>query len=212
MNTINESHVKQPTDSEILTNFIHELNITRRHLQTYPLGHPMIDGAINKVLELIDPLFERHNSISFGVAKESLLFDQQWLDKNNRSIKDFSQALTDLDVAAIHFRERPSQSELLKLAELVNTDRQTIVQQGGLEAFLEQLQLSQTDITPVDYKAFQTTELEPEEQEKLAASLWEDFLSCLLDDSLSKQQGATTLANLDPKAIAEFLNRNYAIA
>jgi len=207
-----ESHTNLPDDVLALTSFIHELNIARRHLLTYPPGHPMITSATGKVLDLLNPLFAHHNSISLGVAKNSLLFEKQWLDKNNRSVVDFSRSLTELDIAAVHFREQPDEQELIKLATLLNSDRQTVNQLGGLEAYLQALQLRRTEITPVDYTAFKTTELTAEEQQQAATNLWEDFLNSLLDESLGQQQGATRLSSLDPKAIADFLNRNYSIA
>ncbi len=199
-------------DIEALSSFVHELNITRRHLLTYPAGHPMIDDALEKVLALLTPLFELHNNLSIGVAKDALLFEQQWLPNNKPSVRDFANSLAQLDIAALHFRCKPDSSELIKLAELINSDRQLISEQGGISELIEKLQLKQIDITPVDYAAFQTTELNPQEQEDLANSLWENFLSALMSHSLLPNEGQTLkLADLGPKELAEILNRNYTL-
>lgn len=184
-----------------LASFLHELNITRRHLLTYPQGHPMIDSAIEKVVAKLDPLFSVYDQIQLGVAQNSLLFKELWIGKDQPSIRDFANALAQLDIASLHFRGQPDKSELLKLADLMNFDRQSIHSKGGLTAAIEQLNLRQIVITPIDFAVFQATELDPEEQEQLAESLWQDFIGGLL------AQAHPT--DFTPRQLAEALNKQY---
>lgn len=197
---------KQPTGQQLLANFIYELNITRRHLQTYPPGHPMIDSAIEKVLAQSEKLFSSHPEILLGVAEDALRFEEQWLDCHNPSFKDFATALTRLDIATIHFSGKPNQTDLIKLSELLNYDRSNLLDHGGLEAVLEQLKLSAIAIVPVDYAAFHTTELDQEQHED---SVWEKFLNGLMDSALIYREGLDKdIIRLDPQVIAEILNQN----
>ena len=199
----------QNAENKLISAFIHELNLSRRHLQTYPSGHPMIATAIEKVLELIDPLFATYQSFTLGVAKDALMFEQQWLGKDNPSYRDFANTLFELDIAAIHFNSKPTINELLILSDLMNSDRQIIKLQGGINAQLQQLKLSSIEITPVNYAAFKTTDLDPEQQKELAESLWENFLNGLLGKSQIGQELETkNLALLDAKAIAHILNEH----
>lgn len=199
-------------DLQQLADFIHELNITRRHLSTYPPGHPTIDKSFEKLSGLLDPLFTAHASISLGVSKDALLFKQQWLAKGNPNLREFANTLARLDIAAVHFRGKPGKTELFNFVNLINSDRQSVQENGGITELLQQQQLTQIEITPVDYAAFQTTELDPQEQERLAESIWENFITGLLDNSLfHKQQQPLNLNDLDPQALAKLLNQHYSL-
>lgn len=210
MNNHNNAEQRQAASRELLSTFIHELNITRRHLQTYPTGHPIIAKGIENVLQRLTPLFRQYPSISLGVAKNSLLFEHQWFKQEDARVRDFALALSKRDIAAVHFTTKPSRSELLKFAAFLNLDQQDVEGRGGIGPLLESLQLTQIKLTPVDYSAFRTTENEPQASGQQAATLWEDFLSRLLEGSLTDKQHQK-LATLSPQAIAEILNKNYVL-
>jgi len=196
----------QAKNVQLLASFIHELNITRRHLQTYPPGHPIIDKACDKLLDLLDPLFRRFQNISLGVAKNALLFEHKWLEKSDPRVCDLATALSQRGIAAVHFGSQPDKTEILKLAGLINLDPKKIIARGGLPQILPKLKLDKIEITPVDYSLFRTADQEDQDEEQIAEKMWEDFLSRLLEGTLTDQP----LTKLDPKAIAEILNRNYA--
>lgn len=200
---------KQSAEQQLLANFIYELNITRRHLQTYPPGHPMINGAIEKVLAKSEALFRVHQDILLGVAEDALRFEDQWLDRSNPNYQDFAKALAQRDIATIHFREKPNRTDLLRLSELLSYDRQYLREQGGLDTVLQRLKLACITVVPIDYAAFHATELEPGQQDQLADSMWEKFLAGLMESSLVYREGhEKEIIKLDPQVVAEILNKH----
>jgi len=202
-------HQRQSAVSQLLASFIYELNIARRHLQTYPPGHPMISSAVEKVLAQTEALFASQPEFLLGAADDALRFGDQWLDRSNPNFKDFAKALARLDIAAIRFKGAPPQAELIRLSGLLNYDRQTLREQGGLDAVLKQLQLTSITVFPIDYSAFHTIELDPEQTDLLADSVWEKFLNGLMENTLIYREGLEKdIAKLDPQLIAEILNKH----
>ncbi len=197
-------------DTQVLANFIYELNISRRHLSTYPPGHPMIASATEKVLALLDQLFEFRETLTLGIAKNALLFEQRWLDKNNPVYRDFAAALSKAGIAAIHFHRQPTGAELNSVNQLLRSDRQTIAAGGGYPTLLQQLRVSHIEITPVDYNALHTTDEDRLEVGSKPLPLWHDFLDGLLDDSLDSTGGSGQRdQKFDPKIVAEILNHRF---
>lgn len=205
------SSVETDLDTQLLSDFIYELNISRRHLATYPPGHPMIISATEKVLLLLEQLFDYRTTISFGIAKNALLFDQRWLDKNNPVYRDFATALSRLGIAAIHFHRQPTTAELNSVNQLLRADRQTIADRGGFKPLLEQLQVTHIEITAIDYNAFHSTDEDQLTIDATELPLWQDFLTALFDDSLEPTPGAKqTGQKFDPQIVAEILNHKFA--
>jgi hypothetical protein len=206
-----DTEQRQNATIPLLTAFIHELNIVRRHLMTYPSGHPMIDAAMDKLLQQSEPLFASRDTLQLGIGKQGLLYEQQWFGQEHPALRDFAASLAQLDIASIQFNGKPDKTELEKLISLMGTEPQIVHAEVGLIGTLEQLQLEKIEITPVDYTAFQTTELDPEQQEQLAETLWDDFLDNLMADSLfSGSSTAKSLKGLELSGIAEILNQNFS--
>jgi len=197
-------------DLRLLVEFISQFNRSRRQLSTYPPGHPMIESALEKTLTLLDQLFKDRESITFGVSKEALMFDQQWLEKKNPAISDFAAALARLGVATIGFHRKPQREELLQTLQLLCLDRQTIIDQGGVELLLPQKQISQIDITSIDYSAFHATEEERLKGEPLPSVLWENLIIRLLSGEETRRDPSLPPDfSFNPMDVANHLNREF---
>lgn len=197
-------------DARNLAHFIYELNISRRQLSTYPPGHPLIHSSTEKVLTLLDRLFEGRETISFGVSQEGLLFDRKWLNKKNPAFRDLAAALARLGIAVLSFHRKPQREELLKLNQILSSDRQAIRASGGFARLLAEQRVTHIEIIPVDYQAFQATEESRLEADRCAATLWEDFLSSLLtagpDPAPGQIPGNQALNTI---LVADLLNRRF---
>lgn len=207
----NNRHDLPDLDTQMLSDFIYELNIARKHLTTYPAGHPMIGAATNKVLKLLDRLFEFRDQIGFGVAREALMFEGEWLDRKNPVYRDFAIYLFNRGIAAIHFNRNADQSELVRLNQLLRADRAEIQEHGGYPVLLEAQQIHHIKIVPVDYRSFATIEEErisgntyDEEREPL----WENFLHGLMEGVLDPEGSSVYMpSDFDPRLVAGILNR-----
>ncbi len=200
-------------DTRMLSDFIYELNIARRHLSTYPAGHPMIDASTEKVVALLQNLFEFRQEIGFGVAKDTLMFEGNWLDRKNPVYRDFASFLFQRGIAAIHFSRQVGRDELIRLNHLLRADKEEILAHGGYPDLLEAQQMHCVKIVPVDYRSFSTTEQEriartETAEDEDAEPLWESFLHGLMDGVLDPEGSSTMMpTNFDPHLIAGILNR-----
>lgn len=198
-------------DTRMLSDFIYELNIARRHLATYPAGHPMINTATDKVLGLLERLFEFRPEIGFGVAREALMFEGEWLDRKNPVYRDFATFLFSRGIAAIHFMRHADRNEFIHLNQLLRAERAEIQEHGGYPALLESQQINHVKIVPVDYRSFTTVEEEritsgdyDEEREPL----WENFLHGLMEGILDPEGSSIYMpSDFDPRLVAGILNR-----
>ncbi len=207
----NAQHHLPDLDTRMLSDFIYELNIARRHMTTYPAGHPMIDAATDKVLDLLDHLFEFRPEIGFGVAREALMFEGELLDRKNPVYRDFASFLFSRGIAAIHFMRHAERDEFIQLNHLLRAERAEVQEHGGYPALLEAQRITHVKIIPVDYGSFATIE-----EERIASGdydeerepLWENFLHGLMEGVLDPEGSSIYMpTDFDPRLVAGILNR-----
>lgn len=196
-------HSSSDNDNRVLAAFLHELNIARRNLTLYPPEHPQLATTSGNVLKQLNKLFASRDRITFGVAPDALFFEHQWLDKENPTFKTFAGFLSAFGIASIHFMQGLTAAELIRFCQLLRSDRQTIETHGGFSALMQQQQISNINIIPIDYGVFQSSAEQNDSQSAANTDIWEDFLHGLLDDLLDLGDGGLRLA---PKTIAEILN------
>jgi hypothetical protein len=198
-------------DTQMLSNFIYEINIARRHMSTYPTGHPMIDTATDKVLLLLELLFEFRPEIGLGVAREALMFEGEWLDRKNPVYRDFAAFLFRRGIASIHFMRHADRDELIRLNQLLRSERDEIQKHGGYATLLDIQQISHVKIVPIDYQSFTNVE-----EERISRSdydserepLWENFLHGMMEGVIDPEgSGIYMPTDFDPRLVAGILNR-----
>ena len=198
-------------DTRMLSNFVYEINIARRHMTTYPDGHPMIDMSTDKVLALLDRLFEFRPGIGFGVARDALMFEGEWLDRKNPVYRDFASFLFSRGIAAIHFMRHADRDELIRMNQLLRSERAEIHQIGGYPALLDAQRISHVKIIPVDYRSFTTVEEERitrDDYDGEREPLWENFLLGIMEGILDPEGSSQYMpTDFDPRLVAGILNR-----
>ena len=198
-------------DTQMLSNFIYEINIARRHMATYPADHPIINTATDKVLDLLDRLFEFRPEIGFGVARDALMFEGEWLDRKNPVYRDFAAFLFSRGIASIHFMRHANRDEFIRLNQLQRSERAEIQEHGGYPLLLETQRINHVKIGPVDYRSFTTIEeerLAREDYDSEREPLWENFLHGMMEGVIDPDGSSQYMpAEFDPRLIAGILNR-----
>ncbi|MCW9049629.1 MAG: HEAT repeat domain-containing protein, partial [Deltaproteobacteria bacterium] len=190
-------------DKPLLSSFLHELNIARRQLALYPAEHPQIKSSIDKTLNLLTELFHSHDPITLGITPDALLFEQQWLAKEDANHRDFAGYFSDLGIASVSFHAGLKGPELIRFNQLLRYDREKIESFGGVEQLLEQQQIENISVISVDYDAFQSSQKLVEQQ----SQIWENFLHGLQNGILDFGESTS---DLDLTAVAEVLNQQLA--
>ncbi|MBT0895565.1 HEAT repeat domain-containing protein [Geobacter hydrogenophilus] len=198
-------------DIEMLSTLVIEMNILRRHVTAYPAGHPVTRDAAVKVARLLDRLLDRAESVTLGIARDTILFGDYPLDRRNPVYRDFARVLSDRGVVALTCRRHLDADELLRFGALLSRSRDEIGAAGGIEEAARAEGFTRLEVQGVNYDLFRVTEEEeltgqPEEGSG-STSLWEQFVRGLLDGTIDPLGDATAKRPpLDPLLLAQVLN------
>lgn len=190
------------------------MNIARRQLSLYPAGHPLVESSTDAALQMHKKLCEFRDSVTFGVAPDTLLFDQEWLDRKNPVFSDFSRFLAAFGIAAISFSRDLSREELLRFNQLLRSNLESIQLSGGFHQLLTDQQISHIQVTLIDYDQFQARGLDTFSDQPSSGppeALWDDFLQGLLTGRLDTGgERVKSTDRLDPTTIAGILNQRQS--
>jgi len=198
-------------DTRLLGSLITELNISRRYSKSYPAGHPVIDVSLRKVVALYARLLETHDEIVIAATKTALLVENTTLDKSNLVFRDFAGVLFEHGIGALELRRGLTVEELGSFNLILGLKREEVSDQGGIERLWEQSHIRALGIRAIRYDLFSATEDDAAagfpKTEQPGEGLWERFARGLLGGSLGS--GTDDAAGIDPKQLAQALNRRY---
>ncbi len=207
-------------DTELLSSFIYELAIARRHVVAYPANHPVIDSTLGKVINLLDELILVSGELTLGVVKDALLVGDSFLDQSNPAHRHLATLLASHGIAALTITNNLTKEELLAFLQSLSVKRELVDERGGLPELMKQAGISSLQVRLIDYQAFRAAEDEEAvaESGKLPSRsagppLWESFVRALLEGNLAEEwrelpKGPDDLEfPQDPAAVADILNR-----
>lgn len=203
-----ETSLKAEIDTQLLSDFIYDLNIARRKLALYPEDHPQIADSCTIVLNILKKLCQFRDEITLGIAPEALIFDQNWLDENNPVYRDCARFFSARNVASISFNQSLETDELNRFNKILSRDKLSLEEDGGLALLAEKEQLNHITIIPVDYSHFQIGASAAHPAKGKSNQLWETFINGLLEEKLDRDGEAAEQGNsLDAELVAQILNR-----
>lgn len=207
----------QDLDLKILSAFIYELNITRRYALSYPLNHPIITNASDKVIHQLEKLLESQPAVTLGIARNVLLFNSGVLDRKNPVYSDLAGYLFAHGIAAITFSRKMTGEELIRMFKTLGAGGDAVRDQGGAVMLLQDAGITGIQVKEIDYGSFRVTEetaiTAPGKNvlEHESAALWCRFVEGVMHGNLdSSGQGITSTEQIDPERLADFLNQRGA--
>ena len=205
-------------DTKVLSEFIYALNIARRQILSYPPGHPVINAAALKLLDLLPQMFEFRHDITIGVARDTLLVGNQALDSTNPIYRDFAKNLFDAKVASLTINKDVTAAEICKFFELMRYKPEDLADRGGLHRVLTLSDIKGLSAQGVDFGAFYATEVNevhaPKSKliEDETVVLWKSFVGGLVAGTLDPNgEKLAPDAQLDPELLAEIMNREEGV-
>src|SRR5512143_490435 len=180
-----------PLDMRLLTEAVIELNISRKNVGIYPPGHIQIAKSIDRVFQFLERLFEIRSEMTLGVAKDTLLVGQDYLDQKNPVYRDFALSMNQRGIAAVTFVRGLEREELTRFHRILTTKPDDIEAAGGIEKVMAGSSIGHIRIMAVDYGSFHVTEEQEiatpqgKADEKQDLALWQDFVSHLSAGTLA---------------------------
>lgn len=206
-----------PLDTRLLSEAVIELNISRKNVGIYPPGHIQITKSIDRAFEMLQKLFEIRDEMTLGVAKDTLLVGQDYLDQKNLVYRDFALSMNQQEIAAVTFIRGLDKDELVRFHRILTTKPDEIRSAGGISKIMAEAGIPHIRIQAIDYRSFHVTE-EQEivhsqgkgADEKKSAGLWQDFVMHLSAGTLagSEEQGVSVkdAEQINPAELARLLN------
>ena len=147
-----------PLDTRILSEAVIELNISRKNVGIYPPGHIQITRSIDRAFELLQKLFEIRSEMTIGVAKDTLLVGQDYLDQKNPVYRDFALSMNQQEIASVTFVRGLDKEELVRFHRILTTQPEDIRAMGGINKVMDGVALHHIRIQAIDYSSFHLTE------------------------------------------------------
>jgi hypothetical protein len=194
-----------PLDTRLLSEAIYELNISRHNVSIYPRNHPIVEKSLGQAYSFLLKLFELRNEVTLAIAKDTLIIDDNYLDKKNPVYKDFATCLSQKSIAYLTFMSGLTKEELYSLHQFLLADIQNS-SSDQIQNLINDYKFIHIKIGLVDYAAFHFTEgkLSPEESE---TSIWEKYVYGLLEGKLVTENTSMGIQEIKPSKLAAIINK-----
>jgi len=203
---------------EHLTQTIVELNTCRKIVSMYPPEHVQVQRSLKRACDALNQTLSANPELNIGIAKDTLLFEGQTLDPKNAICRDFANALTKMEVAALSFVSDVTAEELMSFLLLLAEKPEDIHAQGGIQKASSECNLSTIRIQVIDYGKFQFTEASEidgssrDSDPAATKNIWQKYIVHLISGTLTASEGGTSLGEFgdgSPAQMAELLNQNH---
>jgi DNA-binding phage protein len=206
-----------PLDTELLSEAVIELNISRKNVGIYPPGHVQIANSIERAYRILQKMLEIRSEMTLGVAKDTLLVGQNYLDHKNPVYRDFALSMSQHEIAAVTFIHGLEKDELLRFQRVLTTSSEEVRRSGGIAQVAADADIQHIRIQPIDYASFHFTEEQEifktsagsHGAEQSGSHVWQDFVSHLSAGTLAGAgQGvsAKDAEEIKPAELARLLN------
>ncbi|EKD34249.1 MAG: PBS heat-like protein repeat-containing protein [uncultured bacterium] len=206
-----------PLDTQLLSEAVIELNISRKNVGTYPPGHIQITKSIERAYDILLRLFELRSEMTLGVAKDTLMVGRDYLDQKNPVYRDFAFSMSKQEIAAVTFISGLAKEELVRFHCILATKPEDIRAAGGIGKVMAEADIPHIRIHAIDYSSFHATEeqeiFKSQEKrmvgEKAGGGLWQDFITHLSAGTLAGPEGGVSVKDavqIDPAELARLLN------
>ena len=202
-----------PLDTRLLSEAVIELNISRKNVSIYPPGHVQITRSIDRAFEILSRLLELRAEMTLGIAKDTLLVGQDYLDRKNPVYRDLALSLSQQGIATVTFRSGLTKEELVRFHRILTTKPDEIAAAGGIEKAMSSSSINAIRIKAINYGSFHITEEQeirtPSAPERNSPDIWQDFVSHLSGNTLAGKDEGISLKEserIDPAELARLLN------
>jgi len=187
MDTKHQENNELPLDTGLLSDFIFELTICSKSVTSYPSGHPFIKASLEKVMKRIPRLFDFREEVTLGIAKDTLILDENFLDKKNPVYKEYAKILFNHNITALTFEKKIEFEELVHFNEILATSPEKIQEKGGIEQVIADNNIKHIRVKAIRFDLFRVIEKDQvasERDNKNPSVVWEEFVRYLLDGTL----------------------------
>jgi hypothetical protein len=177
----------QPPDTKLAAGILVQLNILRKNSRIYADGHPALQAAVRRTLQLLEQFFAAGEELSLTVTRDSLFYGGHEFPRQNPVVAEFISSLHDLPIYVFTLRPGLTEIELIQLTRLLSGEHKA---DTSLDVAVARITGGHADVRLIDWS---TSEFTDEAEIDLTAggteeTSWEAFIRHLL------QQGGDDLS------------------
>jgi hypothetical protein len=198
---------KDALDMRLVSEAVVELNVSRRSVGLYPPGHAFITNSINRAFKLLQELLSHRNSIMLGIAKDSIVVEEETLDKNIPAFKECALSYHVKGIASITFTSGLTKEEIIGFHEIMT------MEDGPTGADLVELAdkrgLKHIKPTPIDLSSFKFLEGSFREGDGVGygeAALWREYVTGIIEGNVLTSDPSDMMLTIPPQEVAEIIN------
>ncbi len=195
-----------------LRKLVFELNILRRHINSYPQGHPLVEQALAKAYATISDLLSQSGTLIIGVARNTLILGDDVLDSAEPAVRDFAGALFSFGIVSLTFSEGLRIDELRRFNERLMVKNQDAATPESIRQLFDSLALDHISLGMVDYGAIQVRFGLLDALDE-STDFWERFAKGVIAGTLSggdTAEEAERYARASPEMLADLLSDGIA--
>jgi hypothetical protein len=173
------------TERQLAVAFVAELIICRRVIQSYPESHPSITAKLEKVINRLAPLVAGGRTITFGITREGLMFNKEFLETANARFTEYANLLASFGIIALSFTEALQPEDLREFNRIVSTPRNEIWATGGIHNAIADAGIRTIKVQVIDPSVFILTDHMGVGSAGEPVDTWDMFVRKLLEGYFS---------------------------
>lgn len=196
--------------------------IALKNIALYPPGHQQLARCLEQAHKIISAELNKRSPLTFGIAKDVLVFNDIPLVSDVQSFTDFAKTLSAHGIASITFHRGLDKKSLGYFFQLLSYSPEKAAGENGIQQEFIDHGCNGIDLVIVDYSLFQLSDKDARNVDLLAAekgrpyNIWIAFSKRLLQDGFrgSKEGGSDgddesqEEVPIDPVQLAGFINEN----
>lgn len=190
---------------------VHELNVLRRHVGSYPAAHPVVVRTLSRVHAFVETLIPPSGRLVLGITKETILVNEDTIDLADPAILNFARSLFSYGIIAVTFDTGVSADELLRFNQFLMELRQDAAGEDGVAARWQKAGFEHIHIEVIDYQALSGASLRQEMQTEPQGDFWVRFVRGVLAGTITGASAdavdidAEMMEGAPPEMLAEIL-------
>lgn len=192
-----------------LADFLVELSIAMHKHAIYPVGHPLLAGAVDGVARRLVPLLLERRTLSIGVARRQLVIEGVATDPNHPLLQELAQRLHRHQLGAVKFMSGIEREELADVITTLASDPARAERPLGLDLETLATRWAHARLFSLTYEKLELLDDEEGDDDRMnagrAAQLWVGLARAAL---LGDLDAGDHDAALEPAAVARAIDEH----
>lgn len=161
-----------------------ELSIALKNCRIYGIKHQIMQKSVKRAFQKIINGFNLKFNLKYNFAKNTIIYEQNYLDKKNPIFTRFASTLWELNITSLELKEGLTLEELLSFINFLN-ELKSIKEEKAFKNPFKHIIMEFFDVGSLVVK--EKREITKDDK-KMAEKLWEEFVFSLSETKMQKKE------------------------